>query len=193
MSQIGNVFVQPFNPTVWFCITAMIPVGGLFYWWNAKRERKYQRFLEKKLIFCLLIIWESILLQGPSKTFRSGCMNIVIISMVLFGFMVFQFYGAFIVGSLLTWQPHTITSLCALNASKLKFGMADVAYNRDFVTHPNDPYEADIYKRVGPLVKSGEEGFRKVAEGGYAFGMAINDAYYFLKSKILIASRIMLY
>lgn len=185
MSQIGNVFLQPFDATVWVCIASMIPVGALFYWWNVKRERKYQRFLENRIIFCLLIMWESILLQGPSKTFRSGCMNIVMISMVLFGFMVFQFYGAFIVGSLLTWQPHTITTLDALNASQLKFGMADVAYNRDLVLYPALPVEGDIYKRIGPLIKSVEEGFRKVAAGGYAFGIAINDAYYFLKSRLM--------
>lgn len=176
--------MQPFHATVWFCIASMIPLGALFYWWISIREREYQPFLENQPIFCLLIIWESILLQGPSRVFRSSCMNIAVMSIVLFGFLVYQFYGAFIVGSLLTWQPHTITTMEALNASQLKFGIADVAYNRDFVSHPIVPSEADIYKRIGPLIKSGEEGFNKVAEGGYAFLMAINDAYYFLKSTL---------
>lgn len=51
---------------------------------------------------------------------------------LLFGFLVFQFYSASIVGSLLMEKPKTIKTLRNLIDSSLDVGIEDIVYNKDF-------------------------------------------------------------
>lgn len=51
---------------------------------------------------------------------------------LLFGFLVFQFYSASIVGSLLMEKPKTIKTLRNLIDSPLDAGIEDIVYNKDF-------------------------------------------------------------
>lgn len=51
---------------------------------------------------------------------------------LLFGFSMFQFYSASIVGSLLMEKPKTIKTVRNLIDSSLKVGIEDIIYNKDF-------------------------------------------------------------
>lgn len=54
------------------------------------------------------------------------------VMIVLFTFMLYQFYSASIVSSLLMEPPKTITNFENLVKSKLKICIEDVSYNYDF-------------------------------------------------------------
>lgn len=56
----------------------------------------------------------------------------IIMLILLFGFFMFQFYSASIVGSLLMEKPKTIKTLRNLIDSPLKLGIEDILYNKDF-------------------------------------------------------------
>lgn len=56
----------------------------------------------------------------------------IIMLILLFGFLMFQFYSASIVGSLLMEKPKTIKTLRNLIDSPLKLGIEDIIYNKDF-------------------------------------------------------------
>lgn len=51
---------------------------------------------------------------------------------LLFGFLIFQFYSASIVGSLLMEKPKTIKTLRNLIDSSLDVGIEDIVYDHDF-------------------------------------------------------------
>lgn len=80
------------------------------------------------------------MLEFPSLCFqgiyglrvKSISLNLAIIHMIVFGFLIFQFYSGSIVSSLLKAKPDTIKSLKQLADSKLSLGVEDIVYNKDF-------------------------------------------------------------
>lgn len=69
---------------------------------------------------------------GTSEEPRSTSRRCIILLILLFGFFMFQFYSASIVGSLLMEKPKTIKTLRGLIDSPLKIGIEDIVYNKDF-------------------------------------------------------------
>lgn len=59
-------------------------------------------------------------------------MRVTIFLMMVFGFLIFQFYSGSIVSSLLKPKPNSIKTLRDLLDSQLMLGIDDVAYNRDY-------------------------------------------------------------
>lgn len=53
-------------------------------------------------------------------------------SLFLWGLMLYQFYSASVVGSLLAKKPRWINTLKDLADSSLEIGIEDIAYNYDF-------------------------------------------------------------
>lgn len=70
--------------------------------------------------------------KGSSETPRNTSRRCIIMLVLLFGFLVFQFYSASIVGSLLMVKPKTIKTLRNLIDSPLDVGIEDIVYNKDF-------------------------------------------------------------
>lgn len=66
--------------------------------------------------------------EGP--TIIAG--RIVFISLFLWGLLLYQFYSASIVGSLLSAPPRWITTLKNLSDSSLDCAMEDIAYSYDY-------------------------------------------------------------
>lgn len=58
--------------------------------------------------------------------------RIVFISLFLWALMLYQFYSASVVGSLLAVPPRFITTPQALLESTMELGAEDIAYNYDF-------------------------------------------------------------
>lgn len=69
---------------------------------------------------------------GSSELPNVQSRRLVIFVMLLFGFAIFQFYSASIVGSLLMEKPKTIKTLRNLIDSPLSLGIEDIVYNKDF-------------------------------------------------------------
>lgn len=69
---------------------------------------------------------------GSSETPQFTSRRCIIMLILLFGFFMFQFYSASIVGSLLLEKPRTIKTLRNLIDSPLKLGIEDIVYNKNF-------------------------------------------------------------
>lgn len=182
-----NIFLQQFSDTVWYCVFVMIGVGFLVYTVNVPFERKWQTDVEFNA-YGLLLMWECILLQGPAKTFQSSCMNIVIISSCMFGILLVQFYGAYVVASLLTNAPHTITNLQKLNRSSITFGIENNSWSIDLFNQAKSELEKDVAHKVWMhnrlTVLEMWDGLQKISKGDFAFHMDVNKGYYTLKSAL---------
>ena len=71
-------------------------------------------------------------ITGLSDTPRVISGRIVYVSLFLWAMLLYQFYSASIVGSLLAEKPRFIKTLKDLTESSLEVGIQDIAYNHDF-------------------------------------------------------------
>lgn len=84
------------------------------------------------LISIFLFFFLVFIIQGSSETPQFTSRRCIIMLILLFGFLIFQFYSASIVGSLLMEKSKTIKTLRNLIDSPLKLGIEDIVYNKDF-------------------------------------------------------------
>lgn len=141
--------------------------------------------------FIVLCIMEAILMQGPApELFRCNSTRLLIVSVSIFSILLMQFYGAFIVSSLLSEPPRTITNLQALYNSSLEVGMENVPYNYDVFMNSTNPLVHNLYKyRICNKhtnhhnIITLEEGVKRIGKGNFAFHVAIDRAYRLLKSE----------
>lgn len=126
-------------------------------------------------------------MQGPANdAFNATSTRMLIFSVCLFSLLLQQFYGAFIVGSLLSVSPRTITNLAALYNSSLEIGVENIPYNIETFEKTTVPLASAIYKeRICKNrernILSIEEGAERIKKGGYAFYVSANRMYYILK------------
>lgn len=63
---------------------------------------------------------------------RASSVKLVLFTSFLFSLTVYQYYNAVVVSTLLRAPPVTIRSLSDLLQSKLKAGVEDALYNKDY-------------------------------------------------------------
>ncbi|KAM7361080.1 ionotropic receptor 84a [Cochliomyia hominivorax] len=140
--------------------------------------------------FIVLCVMETILMQGPApELFRCNSTRLLLVSISIFSILLMQFYGAFIVSSLLSEPPRTLTNLPALYNSSLEMGMENVSYNYEIFVNSTNPLIQNIYKyricnkhRKQHNIMTLEEGVHKIGEGNFAFHVAIDRAYRLLQT-----------
>jgi len=126
---------------------------------------------------------ETYLQQGPAnEIFRLFSTRLLISLSCIFSFMLMQFYGAFIVGSLLSESARSIVNLQALYDSNLAIGMENISYNFPIFTNTSNQLVRDVY--VKKICKSGEhnimslqQGAERIIQGRFAFHTAIDRMY----------------
>ncbi|KAI8129142.1 kainate 2, Glutamate receptor ionotropic [Lucilia cuprina] len=145
----------------------------------------YPTAVENHFDFIVLCIMEAILMQGPDpELFRCNSTRVLIISVSIFSILLMQFYGAFIVSSLLSEPPRTITNLQALYNSSLEVGMENISYNYEVFINNKNPLVSNLYKyRIcnkhtnHENILTLEEGVKRIGKGNFAFHVAIDRAY----------------
>ncbi|XP_055325553.1 uncharacterized protein LOC129579470 [Sitodiplosis mosellana] len=141
-------------------------------------NRKYDE--SAALSRCALLFIGALCQQGSSEMPQFTSRRCIIMLILLFGFFMFQFYSASIVGSLLMEKPKTIKTLRNLIDSPLKLGIEDIVYNKDFFKRTTDAVALELYDKKVKVVnpKTGEilynflppaAGMDKVKHGGFAF------------------------
>lgn len=85
-----------------------------------------------QLFFSSLHFFRLVFGEGTSETPHFTSRRCIVLLILLFGFLIFQFYSASIVGSLLMEKPKTIKTLRNLIDSALDVGIEDIVYIRDF-------------------------------------------------------------
>uniref|UniRef100_A0A182R077 Ionotropic glutamate receptor C-terminal domain-containing protein n=1 Tax=Anopheles farauti TaxID=69004 RepID=A0A182R077_9DIPT len=107
---------------------------------------------------------------------------------LLFGYLMFQYYSASIVGTLLMEQPKSIKTLRNLIDSRLTLGIEDIPYSRDYFVRTSDVDSLELHRTrieyYEPKTGRNEshflpaaDGLQLVRAGGYAFHVAISAAY----------------
>uniref|UniRef100_A0AAG5D9C2 Ionotropic glutamate receptor L-glutamate and glycine-binding domain-containing protein n=1 Tax=Anopheles atroparvus TaxID=41427 RepID=A0AAG5D9C2_ANOAO len=123
--------------------------------------------------------------NGDGIFFTRSCTSFFIL---LFGYLMFQYYSASIVGSLLMEQPKSIKTLRSLIDSRLTLGIEDIPYSRDYFVRTTDADSLELYRtrieyydahtgRNESHFLPAVDGLRLVRDGGYAFHVAISAAY----------------
>lgn len=170
-----------------------------------QQGQKYKKFLPKSMASyqtaahnaidaridaITLCAFETILMQGPEPTaYYWISTRMVLLSVSTFSLMLLQFYGAFIVGSLLAAVPRTITSLDALYNSSLDIGMENISYIWEIFNSSTFPIEHGIYAErickmpVERQIMKLEDGVERIGRGGFAFFVGLDQAYRILKCK----------
>lgn len=139
--------------------------------------------------FVALTTFETMFMQGPTpEQFHANSTRVLLTTVSTFSIMVMQFYGAFIVSSLLSETPRTITNVDALYNSSLEIGMENVAYNFDIIESSNNPVVRKIYnnricKKAAQNILTLEQGVKRIAQGGFALYVSVNRAYRYLVGK----------
>ncbi|XP_037819649.1 glutamate receptor ionotropic, kainate 2 [Lucilia sericata] len=183
-TSIRNIFFEPLADIVWWCILALIVVTILMLTIHVHTEYKLSA-MENHFDFIVLCIMEAILMQGPDpELFRCNSTRVLIVSVSIFSILLMQFYGAFIVSSLLSEPPRTITNLQALYNSSLEVGMENISYNYEVFINNKNPLVSNLYKyRIcnkhtnHDNILTLEEGVKRIGKGNFAFHVAIDRAY----------------
>uniref|UniRef100_A0A1A9W1D6 Uncharacterized protein n=1 Tax=Glossina brevipalpis TaxID=37001 RepID=A0A1A9W1D6_9MUSC len=196
-TNIRNVYLAPFAVTVWWCVLTLIFVTIALLVIQMRQEYKrrneyVQRTqLEQNVNFAMLVAAETLLMQGPSpESFHLTSSRTLIVTVCVFIFILMEFYNGYIVGSLLSESPRTITTLEALYNSNLELGMEDIQYNYNIFNDSGNQLMRAIYKEriLGennkPRILSLEQGINRIAQGGFAFHLAVDRAYRLLKNQL---------
>ncbi|XP_030559134.1 glutamate receptor 1 [Drosophila novamexicana] len=189
-SSIRNIFFEPLSTQVWWCVLALVVGSGMLLLLHVRQELRLQQQqqhlaqpVERQMSFVWFTMLETFLQQGPSTgQFQLPSTKILISASCIFSFMLMQFYGAFIVGSLLSDTPRSIVNLQALYESTLEIGMEDIAYNYELFTNTTNQLVRNVYsKRIcrdrQHNILSIEEGAKRIKHGGFAFHTAIDRLY----------------
>lgn len=138
-NSLENHFLQPFTDKLWVAIL----VVGFVYWILLLISLKVEIYYDDSktstgsLITTPasetgLITMAALSQQGLSDGPSILSSRIVFLSLFIWGLLLYQFYSASIVGSLLAAQPRWILSMDNLTDSNLECALEDVAYHRDY-------------------------------------------------------------
>uniref|UniRef100_A0A182N213 Ionotropic receptor 75a N-terminal domain-containing protein n=1 Tax=Anopheles dirus TaxID=7168 RepID=A0A182N213_9DIPT len=162
---VKNPFLLPFQIIVWYLMVAC----GLIL----------------ALALCLSFFVEDTGLSEIPHLSSGRCTSFFIL---LFGYLMYQYYSASIVGTLLMEQPKSIKTLRNLIDSRLTLGIEDIPYSRDYFVRTTDADSLELHRtrieyyepRTGRNVSHflpAADGLQLVRAGGYAFHVAISAAY----------------
>ncbi|XP_037729465.1 ionotropic receptor 75a [Drosophila subpulchrella] len=181
-SHIRNIFFEPLSNQVWWCVLILVTGSTLVLLIHVRQERMLSP-MENRLSFVWFTMLETYLQQGPAnEIFRLFSTRLLISFSCIFSFMLMQFYGAFIVGSLLSESSRSIVNLKALYDSNLAIGMENISYNFPIFTNTSNQLVRDVYGKK--ICKSGEhniltlqQGAERIIQGKFAFHSAIDRMY----------------
>ncbi|XP_022223540.2 glutamate receptor U1 [Drosophila obscura] len=183
-SHIRNIFFEPLSTQVWWCVLCLITFSTLLLLLHIRHEgRQHGNLVERRVAFVWFSMLETYLQQGPAtELFRLLSTRVLISSSCIFSYMLLQFYGAFIVGSLLSDNPRSIVNLRALYESNLDIGMENITYNFAVFGNTSGPLVRDVYTKK--ICRSGqqniislEQGAERIIKGRFAFHTAIDRLY----------------
>uniref|UniRef100_A0A0C9QP64 GLRK_5 protein n=1 Tax=Fopius arisanus TaxID=64838 RepID=A0A0C9QP64_9HYME len=186
-ATLRNNFLKPFTNDIWWMILAVGTVYWISLWitveiqiyynegYLGRREARgaFEIPASESGLIALAALSQQGLSEGPQII--SG--RIVFLSLFLWALLLFQFYSASIVGSLLTSPPRTINTIKNLSDSQLEAGAEDIPWMYDYFNIMKTPSHIELYqKKIKPNSKrpkgsfwTAVDGMKKVKKGGFAF------------------------
>ncbi|XP_015118011.1 ionotropic receptor 75a [Diachasma alloeum] len=175
-STLCNNFLKPFTNDLWWMILLVAAIYWALLLLSLILEQHYEaktQDTEMNVSDTGLTTVAALSQQGLSDSpiFFSG--RIIFLSLFFWALLLYQFYSASIVSSLMTVPPRWIKTIKDLSDSDFQVGSHFVQYYHNLFKTSTDPDVIELYNRK---IKSHpnsflsvEEGFRKVQDGGYAY------------------------
>ncbi|KPJ04064.1 Glutamate receptor delta-2 subunit, partial [Papilio xuthus] len=179
-----SVYTRPLDGVVWRCMFGVLLVAGLTL--NLILKVKKTNFFfdgrDSSLSLIWLLICSAVCQQGMPVNKNAVSARIIIFVTFMFSMMVYQFYNANVLSSLLNEQYSYIRNLNDLLHSDLKAGVEDMLFNKDYFKRTTDPVSLDLYKAKIATDKhynffDAEYGMGLVKRGGFAFHVDTSAAY----------------
>ncbi|XP_011502679.1 PREDICTED: glutamate receptor ionotropic, kainate 5-like [Ceratosolen solmsi marchali] len=186
-NAVRNPFLKPFKQNIWWLALNVSVLSWILLFIAAKVEGYYNTnkksdYYSNSTSETALITFAAVSQQGLNEGPRMYSGRIVFITLFVWALLMYQFYSASIVGSLLAESPKFINTLADLANSDLQVGCENTPYTRDYFKNTND--SASLYLWKKKLKANGEkawstakEGIHEVSKGGYAFFIDSQTAY----------------
>ncbi|XP_034935547.1 ionotropic receptor 75a-like [Chelonus insularis] len=189
-NDLNNPFLKPFEIHVWYWVLIFSTVNWALLYLATKLEKMIIKESTPTLNTYLasetaLITVAAVSQQGLGESPKLFSGRIIFLSILFWAFLLYQFYSASIVGSLLAKKPRWINTLKDLVESNLEIGIEDMAYNHDFFATTTDSIAQRLYQEKVAITKKRkkanffpfEEGLEKLRRGGFAFQVDVASAY----------------
>ncbi|XP_075215106.1 ionotropic receptor 75a-like [Lycorma delicatula] len=180
-----NIFLHPLSPGVWvsIAIITFLTVNGTHFIGWVQHKVQDIRDSDNSWSSCIILVIAAVCQQGSSEVPRKIAGRIFFLSLLIFTFVVYQFYTCSIVSTLLTAPPRTIHKLSDIMKAHLTIGIEDILTARDTLyRYQGDPEIRKLYvEKIAPKKEgayySVEEGVYKMRKGGFAFYVDPAAAY----------------
>uniref|UniRef100_A0A0K8TUC6 Ionotropic Receptor n=1 Tax=Epiphyas postvittana TaxID=65032 RepID=A0A0K8TUC6_EPIPO len=156
LSYQNNLYLLPFNTSVWYCcgsfVVVMIVVLLINAQWEAKKLKKESAntVLFPSVSEVTVFVVSAITQQGSTVELKGSLGRVVIFILFLAFLFLYTAYSASIV-VLLQSSSNQIRTLSDLLQSKLEIGAEDTPYNRFWFAAAKDPVRKAIYeKKLAP-------------------------------------------
>ncbi|XP_063982985.1 ionotropic receptor 75a-like isoform X1 [Diachasmimorpha longicaudata] len=178
-STLRNNFLKPFTNDLWWMILMVAAIYWIVLLLSLLLEQHHQsrtRITGLSAIETGLTTLAALAQQGlgDSPIFYSG--RITFLSLFFWALLLYQFYSASIVSSLMTPPPRWIKTIKDLSDSDVEVGAREHPYFHNYFEKITDPDSVDLYNRKmkSPTKNPNgflpvNQGFKRVQEGGYAF------------------------
>ncbi|XP_023248398.1 uncharacterized protein LOC111644053 [Copidosoma floridanum] len=187
-NTLRNPFLKPFTQSVWLlslnvgivCWIMLIVVLKVEDHYNSDETRKVHVNPSSETA---LITIAAVSQQGTSNELQLYSGRIIFLTLFLWALVMFQFYSADIVGSLIAAPPRYIVTLRDLVDSDLHLAAEDIPYTRDYFRLTKDPSSVYLWeKKLKPSRKkktfvNSRDGLHQVSLGGYGFFIDTATAY----------------
>nr|WGC55098.1 ionotropic receptor 6 [Psyttalia incisi] len=178
-STLRNNFLKPFTNDLWLMILLVAVIYWLVLLLSLLLEQHQKSGIQDANLSAIetgLTTLAALSQQGldVSPNFYSG--RITFLSLFFWALLLYQFYSASIVSSLMTPPPRWIKSIKDLSESDVEVGAREHPYFHNFFEKMTDPDCIELYNRKMKSATKNpnnflqvDRGFKKVQDGGYAF------------------------
>ncbi|XP_068620628.1 ionotropic receptor 75a-like [Battus philenor] len=183
-TEYFSVYSRPLDGVVWCCSLAVLLSAGLSLYFIRKIQatNSFDSEKDSSLSYLWLLICSAVCQQGMPVNRKSNSAKMIIFVIFMFATMVYQFYNANVLSSLLNDQFSNIRNLNELLDSDLHAGVEDMLFNRDYFRSTTDPVTLSFYKKKLATGKTynffdAEYGMALVKRGRFAFHVDTSSAY----------------
>ncbi|XP_063896895.1 uncharacterized protein LOC135118514 [Helicoverpa armigera] len=196
LSYENNLFLLPFNTTVWYSTIALVFIIYLVLLLVTKWEwKKTQDLLETRekdagvlranVVDIIVLIFGAACQQGSPSELKGSLGRVVMLVLFLALMFLYTSYSANIVALLQSSSSH-IKTLEDLLHSRIKFGVHDTVFNRYYFSTATEPIRKAIYEKkvappgTTPRFMTMDEGVIQMRKGLFAFHMETGVGYKFV-------------
>ncbi|XP_037037927.1 uncharacterized protein LOC119075564, partial [Bradysia coprophila] len=177
----SNAFTLPFRSNLWYAIVVLVVCSACIIWniFSVENHKKVKSALHVKranedtFSNSILMMIGFIFQQGYSGNIVLTSSRILVVAVLAFALLVYQFYSSFIVGSLLIEAPKNIKTMKQLLNSPLSFGQDEQPYVINNFQYAQEESTVLLYKKIMEhperTIMPAGTGLKLLKNGGFAF------------------------